>query len=290
MDGAFVLLPPHGGGHVPSWQFLLNLEDKLLEFPFASMRFLASALEISKQTVKTYLTEYLHYKKFNYKWIPHTLTDENKKQRVLCAKQMLDVLTVDQINGFHHIITGDETWLPVYQPANYMWLPESSTPPTQPKLNPLKDKVMLTVFWGVEGFFLLKVLPKGRTINGAYFREEIILPLSKEMKSKSMVPKLWLHMDNASPHKAGDTLDLITRLGFIQMPQPPFSPDLAPSDFYLFGRVKKEMKGKKYETPEEAVKAFEKILDGIQIQERLDVMVNWMERLKSVIISGGEYC
>ena len=40
--------------------------------------------------------------------------------------------------------------------------------------------------------------------------------------------------DNARPHTAAATQNLITTLGWEQFDHPPFSPDLAPSDFHLF--------------------------------------------------------
>jgi hypothetical protein len=73
------------------------------------------------------------------------------------------------------------------------------------------------------------------------------------------------------------------------MPQPPFSPDLAPSDFYLFGNVKKKMCGATHTCREDAIATFSSVLDGISLQERLDAFVQWMKRLETVIEKGGQY-
>jgi histone-lysine N-methyltransferase SETMAR len=40
--------------------------------------------------------------------------------------------------------------------------------------------------------------------------------------------------DNARPHTATATQDLITIFGWEQFNHPPYSPDLAPSDFHVF--------------------------------------------------------
>uniref|UniRef100_A0A4W6CBK6 Histone-lysine N-methyltransferase SETMAR n=1 Tax=Lates calcarifer TaxID=8187 RepID=A0A4W6CBK6_LATCA len=50
-----------------------------------------------------------------------------------------------------------------------------------------------------------------------------------------------LHHDNARPHT----------LGWELLPHPPYSPDLAPSDFHLFGPLKAFTRGTKFESDDE---------------------------------------
>ena len=47
-----------------------------------------------------------------------------------------------------------------------------------------------------------------------------------------MTQGIFLHFDNARPHAAEHEVD---EMGFKKLPHPPYSPDLAPSDFFLFG-------------------------------------------------------
>ena len=55
-------------------------------------------------------------------------------------------------------------------------------------------------------------------------------------------PKFLQH-DNARPCASAATFDAIDSIGFEDAPHPPYSPDLAPSDFGLFGALKKHLKG-----------------------------------------------
>jgi histone-lysine N-methyltransferase SETMAR len=50
-------------------------------------------------------------------------------------------------------------------------------------------------------------------------------------------------MDNARPHTAHLTQDFLADGPFEVLPHPPYSPDVAPSDFYLFGTMKSKLKG-----------------------------------------------
>ena len=51
---------------------------------------------------------------------------------------------------------------------------------------------------------------------------------------------LLLH-DNAHPHMAAHTVDTLRALKFELLNHPPYSPDLAPSDFHLFGPLKEHL-------------------------------------------------
>jgi hypothetical protein len=44
-----------------------------------------------------------------------------------------------------------------------------------------------------------------------------------------------LHVDNAKPHTFKMSIEKIEELGFILVPQSPYSPNLAQCDFFLFG-------------------------------------------------------
>jgi histone-lysine N-methyltransferase SETMAR len=56
-----------------------------------------------------------------------------------------------------------------------------------------------------------------------------------------------LQQDNARPHTAKKTLQKIEELeGFELLPHPAFSPDLEPSDYYLFRSMAQFLRGKKF--------------------------------------------
>jgi hypothetical protein len=69
---------------------------------------------VARETIKLALTKYLNYKKIYFRWIPHALSEDQKKSRVDLAKSMLLILRKDEPKGFQHILTGDKTWLPFF--------------------------------------------------------------------------------------------------------------------------------------------------------------------------------
>ena len=60
-----------------------------------------------------------------------------------------------------------------------------------------------------------------------------------------------MHYDNARPHTAVQTVQTINNLGWELLPHPSYSPDLAPSDFHLFGPLKEFTRGTKFESDDE---------------------------------------
>jgi hypothetical protein len=72
-------------------------------------------------------------------------------------------------------------------------------------------------------------------------------------------------------------------------PHPPYSPDLAPSDFYLFGDIKRCPAGLLFKDADQLLAAVEGVLDGIEKVTLQAVFLEWMDRLKKYIATNGEY-
>jgi histone-lysine N-methyltransferase SETMAR len=72
---------------------------------------------------------------------------------------------------------------------------------------------------------------------------------------------IFLLHDNATPHTLRISKEEISRLGFIQLSHPPYSPDLASSDFYLFPKLKKNLANKTLSSNEKVVKEVKNTFD-----------------------------
>jgi hypothetical protein len=112
---------------------------------------------------------------------------------------------------------------------------------------------MLTVVWSPIGFHVLKALPKGRKFNAQHYTNDILITISdwRRQIGGTRPNKLWVHSDNARPHTAKMSKDYIDLNRMKLAPHSPYSPDLAPSDFSLFGYVKGKLMEYRAETPSE---------------------------------------
>jgi len=71
---------------------------------------------INSSSVFQILTRVLKLRKVCARWIPHLLTEDQKRQRVRIAPQLLDIYKNADQNRMNEIVTGDETWVYFYEP------------------------------------------------------------------------------------------------------------------------------------------------------------------------------
>jgi hypothetical protein len=77
--------------------------------------------------------------------------------------------------------------------------------------------------------------------------------------------------------------------GLRMAPHPPYSPDLAPSDFFLFGYVKRALQGSEFQTVEKLLAAGVTILNAIPAETLIITFHEWIRRLQTCIDTDGEY-
>jgi hypothetical protein len=79
------------------------------------------------------------------------------------------------------------------------------------------------------------------SFNACYSIAEILKPLSQwhSIEAAGRERKLLVHADNARPHPAKLSTQYFNKNRMKSAPHSPYSPGLAPSEFYLFGYVKK---------------------------------------------------
>lgn len=206
--------------------------------------------------------------------------------------QLFEVLTKSQHNSYRDIITGDQSWFLYNYSPKGQWVLEDEEAPTFPKSSIITDKMMLTVIWGVFGTYILDELPEGEHLNSKYFIEHIIKQLEAQEKKiwpKRGKHKIWLHLDNCRVHNSQDTQKEIANSIFKRTPHPPYSPDLAPSDFYLFGYVKEKLKGRSFKSRDEIFDAVVTIIDDISMETKRAVFDDWARRCQWVASHEGEY-
>jgi transposase len=113
------------------------------------------------------------------------------------------------------------------------------------------------------GFPLIVALPKGRTFNAEYYRENILAALT-QLQPVDDGTKLVVHADNARAHTAQKYRTFCEENGLRLAPHPPYSSNLAPSDFFLFGYVKKRLKRMVFPSYEELLDAIGEVVTGIE--------------------------
>jgi histone-lysine N-methyltransferase SETMAR len=125
---------------------------------------------------------------------------------------------------------------------------------------------MPTIVWNPRGFHLIKVIEKGRKCNAGYYIAEILEPLSqwRSIETVGNEQRLLMHADNVRPHTAKLSTQYFNENRMRSVPDPPYSPDFAPSEFYLFGYVKRCFPGLSFEDANQFLAAVEGVLECIK--------------------------
>jgi hypothetical protein len=140
-------------------------------------------------------------------------------------------------------------------------------------------------------FHLIRVLEKGRKLNTGYYIAEILEPLSqwRSIEAVGNERKLLVHADNARPHTAKLSTQYFNENRMKSVPHPPYSHDLAPSDFYLFGYIKRRLAGLLLEDVDQLLAAVEGVLEGIGKVTVQVVSLEWIDRLRKYIATNAKY-
>lgn len=224
-------------------------------------------------------------------WVPHKLSEGNKVNRMNTCQLLLQRHSAGAF--FDRLIAADEKWILYDNPKRKRSWVSANEPPlctAKPGLHP--KKVLLCVWWGICGIIHFELLERGQTVNADLYCEQLDRVNQSLLKKCPAVVNrkgVILQHDNARPHCARRTLDKINGLGWEVLPHPPYSPDIAPSDFHLFRSLQHFLCGKKFENLEDIQNGLSKYFALKPIDFYRSGFENLHSRWQKVIDKGGDY-
>lgn len=180
--------------------------------------------------------------------VPYRLNEKIKEARLKIAAQNLTrhrSTHGHKTRFLHRIITSDEKWC-LYTNLKHRkeWVAPDCTgsPRIKPELHP--KKIMICVWWNWAGMIHWEMVPKNKTVDKFLYIDQL-RRVNDIIKAKYQYrrEKVILLHDNARPHTANITKTTLQELDWEVLPHPPYSPDLAPTDFHLFRSLSNHMKG-----------------------------------------------
>jgi len=98
-----------------------------------------------------------------------------------------------------------------------------------------------------------------------------------------------LHHDNTPCHTADSINEFLAEKSIPVVPQPPYSPDLSPCDFFLFPRLKNHLKGRHFGTLDNIQKSVTDELKGIPAEVFQHCYEQLKQRLRRSVAAQGNY-
>ena len=136
----------------------------------------------------------------------------------------------------------------------------------------------------------IHTVARGKTVNGEYIIE-VMKRFLKVFKRKrpEIAASPWLfHWDNAPVHTANNVTKFLAKNNIRTLQHPPYSPDLAPADYFLFRRLKSDLAGVSV-TPETFKTELERVLRSIGENKFAEAFQRWLHRHEKCIALQGEY-
>jgi histone-lysine N-methyltransferase SETMAR len=261
-------------------------------FPFASANMMAKHFRIARGTVTDILRRDLGLRKFTRRWVPHQLSPAQKADRVKCSRALLLRLQQLQQFDFEGITTGDESWFRYQYDSDSMFARSADMVVPRLRAGFQVKKTMVTIFFTATRLLILNCLPQGQVFTQDYFRSEIVPAFTKERLRFRRFHPGWtfsVHMDNSRCHNGRKATAEFERRILGRAEHPPYSPDLSPCDFWLFGFLKEKLKDRQLHGVQSLHQAITELWDAPTFEELQAVFLEWMNRLSWVIRHNGEY-
>jgi histone-lysine N-methyltransferase SETMAR len=256
---------------------------------------IAGTLGVSVGSVEEILHDHLHLSKLSARWVPKALRDDQKAQRAACAVHFLNKYDADPHDFLDRLVTGDETWIYQYDPETKIqgkqWLLKGGKGPINFKSARTVGKVMATVFWDADGVILVDWLEHQRTVTGPYY-EGVLRKLHDALVKKrpgKLHHRVLFQHDNAPAHSSRQAHATLREFRWEILPHPPYSPDLAPCNFFLFPKLKEHIKGVHWESISEVQKA---VIDWFKSKDQSfyrDGLSRWRHRYEKCLELDGSY-
>ena len=131
------------------------------------------------------------------------------------------------------------------------WHTKSSSHPKKARMSRSRVKTTIIVIFDSRGIVHKEFVPRGQTVNHGFYKDVLERLRKWVQRDRRDIADDWvLQHNNALAHTALSIREFLVKKNIPVLPHPPYSPDLAPCDFYLFPKLKSKLKGHHFGTME----------------------------------------
>ena len=273
-----------------------SVREMITEEPRSTYAMIEHAFQLSPPQVSQIFHENLGVRKRCARWVPRMLTEAQRQARVEWCHYMIQRFNDGNSRALDLLATGDETWVYVFEPEtkqqSAVWLFPGDELPIKSRRCRSANKKMVCTFFGKNGHFSTSVLEDRRTVNAAWYTNVALSDLLNSIQQRH--PRtghrnVLVHHDNATAHTDMQTREFLEHRNIQLVGHPPYSPDLAPCDFFLFPTVKSKLRGRNFNSAEDAVNAYQEEVMNLTENDFAQCFLSWFARMHKCIDCNGEW-
>ena len=122
-------------------------------------------------------------------------------------------------------------------------------------------------------------MPPGQTVNQTFYLQVLERLRNRIVRVRREIANMWfLHHDNAPSHTSFAVREFLAQHNITMLPHPPYSPDFALCDFFLFPKLKTHLKGHHFGTFENVQAAATRALNNISTEDFLHCYEEWQQQ------------
>ena len=232
-----------------------------------SIETISAQFDVSVGTVHTIIRKELKMRKICARFVPAVLWEDQKERRRHNSWEMVERINSDPA-VLDTLMTCDESWICCYdqRPTDRAPYGGILALPDPRRLDRAKSthKHLIIPFFDSTGMISMHWVPTGQTVNKEYY-VEVLREFRRRFRRKKPAifkPSQWhFHLENAPVHNSLLDTDYLTKIGIKTVQQPPYFPDLARCDFWLFPKLKEKFRDCRNETIEEMKEDVTKVID-----------------------------
>ena len=151
---------------------------------------------------------------------------------------------------------------------------------------------MVAIFFMKSGLIKSIPLETGATINASWYVNICLPQVFKtvlEWRKSTGLRGVIFHDDNARPHRAWITNEFLVENHVESYPNPPYSSDLSPCDFFLFPKLKNQLRGIQFDDDTAMLDALEQAINTLTKDDFKNCFDDWFIRMHKFMYAEGQY-
>lgn len=295
-EGRMTVMRKEGSGRRKSETRLANMEDvqRLInENPSVTIQQIADHLNISHSMAQRIVEDDIEVMWLHTKWVPHTLSINNKAVRVERCQELLEVLPSRQSRA--NLVTVDEKFFYVrkLKPSNKIgsWVTpfgDGKQLQTAKRCN-MEKKFLVAMAISQTGTHYYEILQCNESINSERYIQFLKnMEAFYRVQQQPILPEnMRLQQDNARPHVARATIGYIEERNIRLLRQPPYSPDVNLCDRHVFPRL--EALRPDFASSDDIARFLDEQLPAFTQQRMNKALTSMMEHMERIIENDGSY-